>query len=437
MSRPQHLKSTLTFVLAGGQGQRLQPLTIGRAKPAVPFGGAYRIIDFTLSNVIHSGLRRVFVLTQYQAYSLEEHLRYAWSFLPRRLSQFIAPRPPQHGGSGSWYRGTADAISANLIQIAQNDCEHVLILSGDHIYKMDYGEMLDQHVESGAACTIGAVEIDAKEAPRFGILETDRHSLVTGFQEKPKNGATEIPGKAGRCLGSMGIYIFEKRELVRRLEEDAAKTSGTNHDFGGDVLPLMVEEGSKVVAHSFAAVDSGRTDPDGLPYWRDVGTLDAYFDANLDLCSVTPSFNMYDTKWPIYTLWHNDPPAKTVFGDPEGTSAQVVDSLLCNGSVVSGSRVRRSILSNRVHTDRDADIVDSILMSGVEVGEGAIIKRAIIDKWVKVPAGEEIGVDRKADESRFTVTESGIVAVPRGYCFDAKRRVDDRQMPSDSDFAGV
>ena len=226
------------------------------------------------------------------------------------------------------------------------------------------------------------MEIDAADAPRFGILEVDKNSTVTGFQEKPPTG-TEIPGKPGRCLGSMGIYIFEKRELMRRLEEDAAKTSGTNHDFGQDILPLMVDEGSKVVAHSFQDVDRTRRE-DGAPYWRDVGTLDAYYEANLDLCNVVPQFNLYDKNWPIYTLWHNDPPAKTVLSGEAGPSAQVVDSMLCNGSVVSGSRVQRSILSNRVHTAADAEVMDSILMGGVRIGEGAVVRRAIIDKWTQV-----------------------------------------------------
>ena len=374
MSRAQHLKSTLRFVLAGGRSKRLSPLTDGRVKPAVHFGSAYRIIDFTLSNTIHSGLRRVFVLTQYQAYSLEEHLRYAWNFLPRRLAQFIAPRPPQHQGSGRWYRGTADAITHNLGQMRSEKPRHVLILSGDHIYKMDYGRMLQQHVESGAACTIGAVEIPAGEAPRFGILEVDSESRVTGFQEKPEVG-TEIPGKPGRCLGSMGIYVFERKELIRRLEEDMAKTEGTSHDFGKDVLPAMVQDGTVVLAHSFEDVDEAQKESGAEPYWRDVGTIDAYFDANLDLCQVTPLFNLYDRNWPIYTLWHNDPPAKTVFAEPEGRSAQVVDSLLSNGSIVSGSRVRRSILGNRVYTGEDADVEETILMSGVVVGAGAIVRR--------------------------------------------------------------
>ncbi|WP_145198602.1 glucose-1-phosphate adenylyltransferase [Planctomycetes bacterium Poly30] len=437
IDRTKHQKATLTFVLAGGRGERLSPLTNGRAKPAVPFGGAYRIIDFTLSNTIHSGLRRVFVLTQYQAYSLEEHLRYAWNFLPRRLAQFIVPRPPQHGGSGAWYRGTADAISQNLELLEQEQCSHVLILSGDHIYKMDYGDMLMDHVKSGAKCTIGAVEIKTEEASRFGILEIDQESRVTGFQEKPKTNATEIPGKPGRCLGSMGIYIFEKDELMRRLEEDMAKTSGTNHDFGQDVLPAMVADGTKVITHSFRDVGAQNAGSDDAPYWRDVGTLDAYYDANLDLCSVTPQFNLYDRNWPIYTLWHNDPPAKTVFAEPQGRSAHVVDSLLCNGSIVSGSRVRRSILSNRVYTGEDSDIEDSIIMSGVEVGDHVVLKKVIVDKWVKIPSGTQVGVDLEEDRKRFTVTESGIVVVPAGYDFSARRRASDRIRRSDSDFADI
>ena len=435
MNRAQLLKSTLTFVLAGGRGERLSPLTIGRAKPAVPFGGAYRIIDFTLSNVIHSGLRRVFVLTQYQAYSLEEHLRLAWNFLPRRLSQFIVPRPPQHGGQGSWYRGTADAIAQNLELLQQVECDHVVILSGDHIYKMDYGDMLADHVAAGAKCTIGAVEISSDDASRFGILEVDGQSKVTGFQEKPERG-TEIPGKPGRCLGSMGIYIFEREELIRRLREDMAKTSGTNHDFGMDVLPAMVADGTTVIAHSFRDVGAAPS-VDAPPYWRDVGTLDAYFEANLDLCEVVPSINLYDKQWPIYTLWHNDPPAKTIFSEPDGHHAQIVDSLLCNGSIVSGSRVRRSIMGNRVYSGEDADIEESILMHGVVVEPGAIVRRAIVDKWTKIPKGARIGVDPEEDRKRFTVTDSGIVCVPRGYDFKLNRRADDRDIPSDADFVNV
>jgi glucose-1-phosphate adenylyltransferase len=418
MSRPlmhlaAELKKTLTFILAGGQGERLMPLTRARAKPAVPFGGAYRIIDFTLSNCIHSGLRRIYVLTQYQAYSLEEHLRLAWNFLPRRLNQYIMPRPPQYRASARWYEGTADAMAHNLEVIRVEGPEHVLILSGDHIYKMDYGRMLEQHIQAGADCTIGAVEISSGESRRFGILETDRERRVRGFQEKPEHGA-EIPGRPGRCLGSMGIYIFEAKELERRLIADAELGSDSSKDFGKDVLPRMVEDGANVQAHPFVAAGQ---DAGAEPYWRDVGTIEAFFEANLDLCNVTPAFNLYDRDWPIYTLWHNDPPAKTVFGEVDGRHAEVVDSLLCNGSIVSGSKVRRSILSNRVYTGEDALIEECILMNGARIGPGARLRRVIVDKWVEVPAGAEIGFDRAADARRFTVSDTGIVVLPAEYEF--------------------
>ncbi len=410
---PQELRRTLTFILAGGQGERLKPLTIERAKPAVPFGGAYRIIDFTLSNCIHSGLRKIYVLTQYRARSLEEHIRFGWNFLPRRLQQFIVHRPPHHGKHDAWYKGTADAIYQNIDSIKEDRPAHVVILSGDHIYKMDYGAMLTDHLESGASATIGAVRIPKSEAHQFGVLEVDEQNSVRSFVEKPKENAPEIPGSPGYCLGSMGIYIFEREELIRRLQEDAELGKESSHDFGKDIIPKMIHETS-VKVHHF--VDPGGNGGD--PYWRDVGTIDAYFDSNLDLCSVEPSFNLYDRDWPIYTLWHNDPPAKTVFDDEDGRRAEVVDSLLCPGVVVSGAEVRRSILSNRVFVDERASVQDSILFRGAVIGKGAQVRRAIIDKWTKVPDGAQIGVDLETDRKRFKVTESGIVVVPRKFQFD-------------------
>ncbi len=284
-SLPQELKETLTLVLAGGKGQRLKPLTSERAKPSVPFGGAYRIIDFTLSNCIHSGLRRIHVLTQYQARSLEEHIRFGWNFLPRRLEQFISVRPPHHRESEKWYQGTADAITQNIDTLEEERPKHVIILSGDHIYKMDYGRMLTQHLENEAALTIGAVRIPAAESKRFGILQTDAERRVLAFQEKPDVGE-EIPGDPGFCLGSMGIYIFETEELIRRLRADAV-LEGSSHDFGNDIIPRMIGD-VLVQAHAFEGLDGNKN-----PYWRDVGTIDAYYEANLDLCSVAPYFIIY------------------------------------------------------------------------------------------------------------------------------------------------
>jgi glucose-1-phosphate adenylyltransferase len=407
------LKETLTFILAGGQGERLKPLTIQRAKPAVPFGGSYRIIDFTLSNCIHSGLRRIYVLTQYQARSLEEHIRFGWNFLPRRLEQFISVSPPHHATIGQWYKGTADAITQNIDLLEEDAPKQVLILSGDHIYKMDYGRMLEQHIRTSASLTIGAVKIPVAEASRFGIFEIDTKDRVLSFQEKPKHGAKEIPGQPGYCLGSMGIYIFETQELIRRLRADGSNAA-SSHDFGKDVIPGMIEKGA-VYAHHFVDRDGGVE-----PYWRDVGTLDAYFEANMDLCSVEPKFNLYDLQWPIYSLWHADPPAKTVFDDP-GRRAEVVDSMLCPGVVVSGAKVRRSILSNRVMLQDNAVVEDSILLGGVSIGKGARVRRAILDKWTQVPDGASIGYDREHDAKRFTMSESGIVVVPSRYPFDGVR----------------
>jgi len=412
MSLPQELKNTLTLILAGGMGERLLPLTLNRAKPSVPFGGAYRIIDFTLTNCIHSGLRRLYVLTQYQARSLDEHLRFGWNFLPRRLGQFISVRPPHHTHDRKWYLGTADAIYQNLDSIEDEGPSHVLILSGDHIYKMNYGQMLAEHIEKGAALTIGAVRIPEADSARFGVFEIEGSGGIQAFQEKPEQGA-QIPGQPGWCLGSMGIYIFETGELVRRLREDAALGAESSHDFGKDIIPRMI--GEVPVQSHFFEEPNGRDNP----YWRDVGTLDAYFEANLDLCEVQPQFDLYDSSWPIYTRWHNDPPAKTIFNEEKGRRALVTDSLLCPGTVVSGAAVRRSVLSNRVYVGEGAELEEAVLFSGVQVGEGARLRRCVIDKWVEVPAGCEIGYDPAADAERFRVTDSGIAVVPPRYRFES------------------
>jgi len=405
------LKNTLVFILAGGEGKRLKPLTENRAKPAVPFGGAYRIIDFTLSNCIHSGLRRIHLLTQYQARSLEEHIRFGWNFLPRRLEQFITCRPPHHVTVGQWYRGTADAIYHNLDAIDDWQPTQTLVLSGDHIYHMDYRDMLREHVEHAAALTIGAVKIPAAEARRFGILQCDASGRVTGFQEKPQRSATELPGAPGFCLASMGIYVFETKELVRRLREDHALPVDQGGDFGIHVIPRMLDH-SPIYAHAFSGLPG-----DVNPYWRDVGTIEAYFAANMDLCSVAPALNLYRRDWPTYTLWHNDPPAKTVFAEDGGRRAEVLESLLCPGTVVSGAKLRRSILSNVVYVDEHSELDDCIALRGTSIGKRCKLKRVIVDKWNKIPDGTVIGYDPEQDRQRFHVSSSGIVVVPKGYEF--------------------
>ncbi len=404
---PIDISSTLAFVLAGGEGNRLKPLTEQRAKPAVPFGGAYRIIDFTLSNCIHSGIRRIHLLTQYQARSLEEHIRFGWNFLPRRLQQFITCRPPHHGSVGKWYRGTADAIYHNLDAIAEQNPPNVFVLSGDHIYHQDYRPMLREHVEHHAGLTIGAVRIPVSEAFRFGILQIDESGRVTAFQEKPKTGAAEIPGDPGYCLASMGIYIFETQELIQLVTEDHALPDEASGDFGTHVIPRMIEE-SRVFAYHFCGLAK-----DDKPYWRDVGTIGAYFDANMDLCNVEPELNLYRRDWPVYTLWHNDPPAKTVFGDDSERKTEVIESLLCPGTVVSGARIRRSILSNLVYVDEHSTLEECILMRGVTIGKNCKLRRVIVDKWNKIPDGSVIGHDHDEDRKHHFVSPEGIVVVGR------------------------
>lgn len=411
---PLELRNTLVFILAGGSGRRLMPLTENRAKPAVPFGGSYRIIDFTLSNCIHSGLRRIHLLTQYQARSLEEHIRFGWNFLPRRLEQWITCTPPHHVSVGKWYRGTSDAIYHNLDTINDWKPTNVVILSGDHIYQMDYRDMLREHVDHEAALTIGAVKIPVEQASSFGILQVDDDGRITGFVEKPEENAPEIPGQPGFCLASMGIYIFETEELVRRLEADGKMAEGQGGDFGHHVIPSMLGE-VPIYAHAFRGLGGEEE-----PYWRDVGTIEAYFEAHMDLIDVDPQLNLYHADWPTYTLWHNDPPAKTVLNEDgeDGRRAEVSDSLLAPGTVVSGAQVRRSILSNRVYVNEHSEIEECIIMRGAQIGRGCKLRRCIIDKWNQVPDGTVIGYDRAEDERRFTVSQTGITVVAQSHRWD-------------------
>jgi glucose-1-phosphate adenylyltransferase len=400
-------RSVLALVLAGGKGTRLEPLTRDRAKPAVPFGGAYRIIDFTLSNCINSGLRKVLVLTQYKAASLDRHIHLGWRFLCRELDEFIEILPPQQRIDENWYQGTADAVYQNIYSIEKYRTDLVLILSGDHIYKMDYDDLIQDHLRSGADCTIGCIPIPLAECNQFGIMRIDENNRVVDFQEKPK--ATEpMPGDRERCLGSMGIYVFNSHFLFDQLCRDATDP-GSQHDFGKNIIPGILQS-HHIRAYPFRDKNTGRS-----AYWRDVGTLDAIYEANMDLITVNPELNLYDKSWPIRTYQPQEPPPKFVFAQTDGSPPRMghaLDSMICSGSILSGGAVQRSILGYNVRVNSFATVEDSILFDGVVVGRHAKIRRAIIDKWVHVPEGFEIGYDPEADRRRgFTVTETGITVI--------------------------
>jgi glucose-1-phosphate adenylyltransferase len=397
------LIDVLTLVLAGGKGTRLGPLTRDRAKPAVPFGGLYRIIDFTLSNCLNSGLRRMLVLTQYKARSLDRHINAGWGFLSRELNEYVEVLPPQQRIDENWYKGTADAIYQNIYSIEKADPRLVLILAGDHIYKMDYGDMLRAHDASGAELTIGCITVPRDEGDQFGVMDVDTDSRVVRFLEKPANPPC-IPGDPDHCLASMGIYVFTAQAMYDRLFEDAAIPDSL-HDFGRNIIPAMLAQG-KVFGFRFR--DRNRK---ALPYWRDVGTLDAYYQANMDLIAVDPVLNLYDTEWPIRTYQAMLPPPKFVFDDGS-RRGEAHDSMVCQGCIISGGHVRRSILSPAVRVNSYATVEDSILFDRVQVGRHCRIRRAIIDKDVKIPPNTTIGYDLVQDRARdYTVTEQGIVVI--------------------------
>ena len=389
---------TLVMVLAGGVGERLYPLTKERAKPAVYFGGPYRIIDFTLSNCINSGLRRIFIALQYKSLSLSRHLRMGWSVVADELGEFVEILSPQKRVSEHWYLGTADAVYQNLYSILREGPRHLIVLSGDHVYKMDYSKMLRFHRERGAGATLAVLEVDSEEASRFGVLEVDGEDRLTGFLEKPKHLA---PGQT--VLASMGIYIFDMNVLVPALEADAARS--TTHDFGKDIIPELI---SKVPVYAYRFYDENKK---AGKYWRDIGTLDAYFDANIDLCHVNPDFNLYDPEWPLRTAQVQAPPAKFVFADHGRRCGQALDSIISAGCIISGSRVSGSVLCPNVRVHSFCEVDQSILMPGVRVGRHAKIRRAIIDRDVFIPRGARIGYNAEEDRSRHTVTDSGIVVV--------------------------
>jgi glucose-1-phosphate adenylyltransferase len=400
----------LTLILAGGKGTRLDPLTRDRAKPAVPFGGLYRIIDFTLSNCLNSDLRRILVLTQYKARSLDRHIAAGWSFLPREMDEYIEVLPPQQRIDEHWYKGTADAIYQNIYSIEKADPKYVLILAGDHIYKMDYGDMIRSHLERKADLTIGCIQAPVRDSIHFGVMQVDAKDRVTGFLEKPAT-VTPLPDAPGLCLASMGIYVFTARPMYELLCQDATRPD-SDHDFGRNIIPSIMDQ-ERVFAYRFR--DKNRK---AVPYWRDVGTLDAYYQANMDLVEIDPVLNLYDREWPIRTFQPQLPPPKFVFSD-QGTweharRGEAHDSMVCAGCIVSGGHVRKSILSPNVRVNSFAVVENTILFEGVNVGRHCRIRRAIIDKDVKIPANSTIGYDLDHDRRRgFTVSDQGVVVIAK------------------------
>jgi glucose-1-phosphate adenylyltransferase len=402
--------STLTILLAGGRGTRLEPLTADRAKPAVPFGGKYRVIDFTLSNCLHSGLRRVLVLTQYKSHSLQKHLRDGWSIFNAECGEFIAVVPPQMRTGKFWYTGTADAIYQNLFLLERSDAETALILAADHIYRMDYAALIAAHKEKGADLTIACMSVPLAEAQAFGVMAIDEEKRIIEFDEKPQN-PKAMPGEPDTALVSMGIYVFTMERLREVLETDS-KRPHSSHDFGKDLIPSLIDS-HKVYAYRFGG-SRGRVTPDR--YWRDVGTLDAYYEANMDLLKPIPPLDLYQRDWAIRTYQSQNPPARMVPG-PRGQNGLLADSILCGGAVVAGGMVRHSILSSRVRIEEGAVVEDSLLFDNVTVGAGAKLRRCIVDKGTKIPPGELIGFDSAQDHSRFTVSEGGVIVVPKCYRF--------------------
>jgi glucose-1-phosphate adenylyltransferase len=412
------VSGVLTLILAGGKGSRLEPLTRDRAKPAVPFGGAYRIIDFTLSNCINSGLRQVLVLTQYKAASLDRHINLGWRFLCRELGEFIDVLPPQQriDEHEHWYQGTADAVYQNVYSIEKHRPEYVLILSGDHIYKMDYSELIRDHVHSGAVATLGCIPVPLEESRHFGVLQVDEQSRLKGFLEKPPTSeAVSIPGDPKQCLASMGIYVFNADFLFEELCRDATE-NGSAHDFGKDIIPSVID------SHHIRAFPFRDEETGNCRYWRDVGTIDAYYAANMDLVAVEPLLNLYEPEFPIHTYQAPNPPPKFVFADTGGPNPRVghaLNSIVCPGTIISGGHVEHSVLSANVRINSWSEVRDSILFEGIQIGRHARVRRAIIDKGVRIPDRSHVGYDADEDRARgHTVTESGIVVVSRDEQFD-------------------
>jgi glucose-1-phosphate adenylyltransferase len=395
-------RNTLALILAGGRGSRLKHLTKWRSKPAVPFGGKFRIVDFPLSNCINSGIRRVGVLTQYKAHSLLLHIQRGWGFLRGEFGEFIELLPAQQRIESSWYEGTADAVYQNLDILRSHNPDYVLILAGDHVYKMDYGTMIAQHVESGADMTVGCITVDIETAKEFGVMTVEENNRVIEFQEKPAQPKT-IPGRNDVALASMGIYVFNRKFLFEQLIKDA-DTPSSSHDFGKDIIPRVINK-YRVQAYPFTDTTSGKQ-----AYWRDVGTIDAFWTANIELIGVTPPLNLYDRSWPIWTYQEQLPPAKFVFDDEE-RRGMAVDSMVSGGCVISGAKVHTSLLFSNVRVNSYSEVNDTVVLPDVNIGRNCRITRAVIDRGCDIPEGTVIGEDPQADAERFYVSEQGIVLV--------------------------
>jgi glucose-1-phosphate adenylyltransferase len=400
------MKDTLGVLLAGGAGERLFPLTRDRAKPAVPFGGHYRIIDVTLSNCINSGLRRVFILTQYKALSLNRHIREGWTgIVAQELGEFFELLPPMQRTGTNWYMGTADAVYQNIYSIGSEQPKHMIILSGDHIYKMDYSRMLEYHKETKADATLATLPVSPDEVSRFGVVDVDPKGEIVGFHEKPATTSFRSPFKPDSVEASMGVYIFNTEVLLKALIADA-EDPNSKHDFGHNILPNMLGK-KKMMAYTF--VDENKQT---ALYWRDVGTLDSYYEANMDLCSVSPVFNLYDKNWPIRTRVRQYPPAKFVFSEP-GRTGMAMDSVITAGVIISGASLSNSVLSQDVRVNSYSDVDASVIFSHVNIGRHCRIRRAIIDRDVHIPEGTVIGYDPVEDKRRYFVTPSGLTIVTR------------------------
>jgi len=399
----------IAMVLAGGEGKRLYPLTRDRAKPAVPFAGSYRIIDFVLSNLVNGFFRRIAVLTQYKSHSLDRHLAQTWRLSPL-LGSYVAPSPAQMRRGPHWYAGSADAIYQNMNLITDERPDYVLVFGADHIYRMDPRQMLDHHMETGATATVAAIPVPIAEASAFGVIESDSDNRIVRFHEKVPD-PPPMPGDPSRAFASMGNYIFTAEALVEAVHADAAQSS-SRHDMGGDVIPALTKEGGAYVYDFARNQVPGQRGPE-RGYWRDIGTIDSYYEASMDLTAVEPVFNFYNRRWPIFTWNFPDPPAKFVHDD-DRRRGRAVDSIVANGCIVSGGKVRRSILSPRVRVNSFSEVSDSILFNEVTVGRGAVVRRAVVDKQVDIPEGFQIGVDPAADAERFTVSPQGVVVIGKG-----------------------